>query len=112
MEKTLTIDGQQVRFKSTGATPLRFKAQFGKDYFGELMKMRSLESVMNGDADALASFDFDGLYEIIWTLAKTANKEIPEPVEWLDQFDEFPLLDIFMDLQDLIMKSLQSSKKK
>lgn len=112
MEKTLTIDGQEVRFKSTGATPLRYKAQFRKDYFSELMKMRSLESVMNGDAEALASFDFEGLYEIVWTLAKTADKDIPEHLEWLEGFDEFPLFDIFMELQDLIMKSLQSSKKK
>ena len=27
MEKTLVIDNKEVRFKSTGATPLRYKAQ-------------------------------------------------------------------------------------
>lgn len=112
MEKTLTIDGQEVRFKSTGATPLRFKAQFGKDYFAELMKMKDLESITNGDTDALAKIDFEGLYKIVWTLAKTADKDIPEHIEWLDGFDEFPLLEVFMELQDLIMKSLQTSKKK
>lgn len=74
--------------------------------------MRSLESVMKGDAEGLASFDFDGLYEIVWLLAKTADNDIPEHVEWLEEFDEFPLFDIFMQLQDLVMKSLQSSKKK
>ena len=36
MEKTLTIDGKEVRFKSTAATPLRYKAQFNKDYFNVL----------------------------------------------------------------------------
>lgn len=112
MEKTLTIDGKEVRFRSTGATPLRFKAQFGKDYFVELMKMQSLQSLQNGDATGIESIEFDGLYNIVWTLAKTADKTIPEPIEWLDGFDEFPLFDILPELQDLIMKSLQTSKKK
>ena len=42
MEKTITIDGKQVRFKSNGATPLRYKAQFGKDYFKEIMKLSTI----------------------------------------------------------------------
>lgn len=31
MEKTIEIDGKQVSFKSTAATPLRYKAQFGRE---------------------------------------------------------------------------------
>lgn len=112
MEKTLTIDGKEVRFRSTGATPLRFKAQFGKDYFVELMKLQSLQALKNGDVAGIESIEFDGLYNIVWTLAKTADKTILEPIEWLDGFDEFPLFDILPELQDLIMKSLQTSKKK
>ena len=32
MEKTLTIDGKQIRFKSTAATLIRYKTQFGRDF--------------------------------------------------------------------------------
>ena len=112
MEKTLTIDGKQVTFKSTGATPLRYKAQFGKDYFAEMLKLQSLQALQGGDIKAIESIDFDALYNMVWTLAKTADKTIPEPIEWLDGFDEFPLFEILPELQDLMAKSLQSSKKK
>ena len=47
MERTIGIDGKQVRFKSTAATPLRYKAQFGKDYFSEILKMEGLTKLKN-----------------------------------------------------------------
>ena len=113
MEKTLTIDGKEVKFKSTAATPLRYKAQFGKDYFSEIMKMESLSNVKQGKVSAkdIQKIDFEVFYNIIWVLAKTADKSIKEPLEWLDGFDEFPLMEIIPQIQDLITASLQSKKK-
>jgi hypothetical protein len=115
MEKTITIDGKQVRFKSNGATPLRYKAQFGKDYFKEIMKLAQLEKLQGkkkisaADLDAL---DFEVFYNISWIMAKTAEPTIPEPLEWLEQFDEFPMIDIIPEIQDLLLSSFQTSKKK
>lgn len=113
MEKTLTIDGKEVKFKSTAATPLRYKAQFGKDYFSEIMKMGDLTKIKKDKLTykELQKVDFETFYNIIWVLAKTANKTIPEPLEWLDGFEEFPLMDIIPEVQDLITASLQSKKK-
>ncbi|MGN8648314.1 hypothetical protein ACTNEO_19920 [Gracilibacillus sp. HCP3S3_G5_1] len=122
MEKTLTIDGRQVTFKSTASTMLRYKSQFGKDLFADLMKMfpamqmadkLSEDKIDSKDIDyeTLQYIDFEVLYNIIWVLAKTANKEIPEPIEWLDEFDEFPIMKVLPELQDLMMHSLQGKKK-
>lgn len=114
MEKTLTIDDKQVRFKSTGATPLRYKAQFHRDFFGDILRLNSLKSVSEGKemkAGDIEQIDFDVLFNISWVLAKTADTSIPEPFEWLDNFDEFPIVEIVMELQDLIGASLQSKKK-
>ncbi|MBS6486369.1 hypothetical protein [Veillonella sp.] len=113
MEKTLTIDGREVRFKSTAATPLRYKAQFGKDYFSEILKMESLANVKQGKVSSkdIQKIDFEIFYNIIWVLAKTADRNIKEPMEWLDGFDEFPLMEIIPELQDLIIASLQTKKK-
>jgi hypothetical protein len=104
MEKTLTIDGKQVRFKSTAATPLRYKAQFGKDYFAELFKMKK-------NQESLENLDFEVFYNLVWALAKTADKNIPDPITWLDEFEEFPLMEIIPELQELITASIQSKKK-
>jgi hypothetical protein len=45
-------------------------------------------------------------------MAKTADPTIPEPMEWLEQFDEFPMAQIIPELQDMMTSSFQSSKKK
>jgi hypothetical protein len=45
-------------------------------------------------------------------MAKTANPSIPEPIEWLEQFDEFPMADVIPELQDMLLTSIQTSKKK
>lgn len=113
MEKTLEIDGKQVKFKSSGASPLRYKAQFGQDFFSDLMKMEKLIDKKTGQLnhDVLDLIDFDVLYNIIWVLAKNADKEIPEPIEWLDEFETFPIMEIMPELQELIQATLQSKKK-
>ena len=120
MEKTITIDGRDVRFKSTAAVAKRYKAQFGCDFFADLMKMvpmmgamtdgKSLESM---DYETMKHIDFTVFYNVIWVLAKTADKTIPEPLDWLDSFDEFPLMEILPELQDMMMSSFgQTNQKK
>lgn len=113
MEKTIEIGGKQITFKSTAATPLRYKAQFGKDYFAEIMKLGSLAKLNKNKIDykIFAEADFEVFYNIIWVLAKTADKTIPEPITWLDSFDEFPLFEILPEIQDLITSSIQTKKK-
>lgn len=113
MEKTIEIDNKKVRFKSTAATPLRYKAQFGKDFFVDIMKLSSLDGLNSKKIDLkkIDKLDFDVFYNIIWVLAKTADKKIPNPITWLDGFEEFPMFDIIPELQDLILSSMQTKKK-
>lgn len=111
MEKTILIDDKNINFKSTAATPLRFKAQFGKDYFAEIVKLNKLSGFKEENLEALENIDFEVFYNIIWTLAKTADRTIPDPITWLDGFEEFPLFEIIPQVQDLIISSIQSKKK-
>lgn len=113
MEKTIEIDNKKIRFKSTAATPLRYKAQFGKDFFVDIMKLSSLDGLNSKKIDLkkIDKLDFDVFYNIIWVLAKTADKKIPDPITWLDGFEEFPMFDIIPELQDLILSSMQTKKK-
>ena len=39
MQKTVEIDGKKVRLESNAATPKKYKKQFHKDYFSELLKL-------------------------------------------------------------------------
>ncbi|SET02413.1 hypothetical protein SAMN05421676_102363 [Salinibacillus kushneri] len=121
MEKTLTIDGKKVRFKSTAATPLRYKQQYGREFYADIVKLfplskLDLKNIDKNDVEriqeAFSLIEFDMFYGILWALAKTADNNIPDPMTWLDGFDEFPLMDIFPEVQELIVKNLQSTKKK
>lgn len=119
MEKTLTIDGQKVTFKSSGATPIRYRAQFNRDYFQDIIKMQKAakESKLENKkpeevtAEDLEGIDFEVFYRIVWVLAKTANKEISDLEDWLDDFEYFPIEEIVPELFDVIAASLQSKKK-
>lgn len=114
MEKILNIDGRQVKFKSTGAFLLRYKAQHGRDALKDIYKLNEaledevdeetgeeIKTVKNIDALNLGVF-----YDMVWTLAKTADPSIPTPMEWLDGFSEFPLIEILPELLDLIFSSI------
>lgn len=134
MEKTITISGKSVRLKTSGAFPLRFKAQFHKDYFKELTRLMPLmkvakkleklakkketakqseaaeKSELQSVADAMNLIDFDLFYEIVWTMAKTADPSIPEPLEWLDGFETFPIVEILPEVQSMMTAMIASEK--
>ncbi len=114
MEKILNIDGRQVKFKSTGAYLLRYKAQFGRDAIRDIYRLQGAIDD-KGDIKDIDALDIEVFYNLIWVLAKTANPSIPQPMEWLDEFSEFPLQEILPEVTDMIFSSMQStvdSKKK
>jgi hypothetical protein len=114
MEKLLNIDGRQVKFKSTGAFLLRYKAQFGRDALQDIFKLQSAIDA-DGQIKDVSALDLETIYDLVWTLAKTADPSIPPPLEWLDGFSEFPLNEIVPKVTDMVFSSMGStveSKKK
>lgn len=145
MQKIVEIDGKQVLLESNAATPMKYKKQFGKDYFSELFKLlksigarmpktaatadnntvETPDSERDGENqkavevfdleamswESLDRLDFEPLYNIVWTLAKTADKSLPDPETWLEGFDTFPLMEILTDALELISHSIESKKK-
>lgn len=102
MEKTLKIDGKDVRFKCTAGTLIRYRNQFNREFMADITKLKDIE---NGDISGLSLAPF---YDIIWIMAKTADKTIPDMLTWYDSFDEFPILDVFPELQELITLALKT----
>ena len=120
MEKTIYIDEKQVKLKSTAALPKRYKAQFGRDYFADLMKVAKVFGkgtkrnfgIQDISFASLDHMDMEVFYDIIWTMAKTADRTIPDPLEWLDGFEVFPLNEIMGEVKDLLTDTMPTSKKK
>lgn len=116
MEKTLNIDGRQVTFKSTGAFLLRYKMQFKREALQDIIKLQyAINEVEDENGNKhytisdINAFDLEVFYNLIWTLAKTADSTIPTPMEWLDSFNLFPLMDILPELMDMITSSMRST---
>lgn len=110
MEKTLIISGRSVQFKSTGAFLLRYKAQFQKDAIADLLKMEQVTKEFE-KGKGLENLDLTVFFNLIWTLAKTADPTIPPPMEWLDTFNEFPLMEIIPELQEMLFSTIKASVK-
>lgn len=108
MEKVLNIDGRQVKFKSTGAFLLKYKAQFHRDALQDIFKLQGAVDADNKITN-IEALDLEVFYNLVWTLAKTADPNIQPPMEWLDSFSEFPLLDIIPDVTDMIFSCLSST---
>ncbi|MEK4655943.1 MULTISPECIES: hypothetical protein [Bacillus] len=120
MEKTITIDGKQVRLKSTAATVKRYKAQFRRDLFADMMGLGAISAVTNQDGSQhpidvsnldLSKVDFEVIYDLVWLYARTADQSIPDPLTWLDGFDEFPIYDILPEIMDMIQSTMGAKKK-
>lgn len=120
MEKTIVIDDKDVLLKSTAGTSIRYKSQFRRDMFADILSLSALTSYISADGDQsnidisqvdLSKLDFDVIYNLVWAFAKTANKEVPDPLTWFDTFGEFPIEEIITEIQDLIKSTVQSKKK-
>ncbi|HEK9100203.1 hypothetical protein KFD70_11920 [Bacillus pfraonensis] len=119
MEKTIVIDDKNVLLKSTAGTAIRYKSQFRRDMFADILSLGVLSSLIspNGEQENidftqadLSRLDFEVIYNLVWAFAKTADKSVPDPLSWLDTFGEFPIAEIITEIQDLIKSTVQSKK--
>ncbi|WP_410496803.1 hypothetical protein QTL86_06355 [Cellulosilyticum sp. ST5] len=109
MEKSIKIADKLVALKTTGATLLRYKMQFGKDLLTELIKLEDAYKKGEFKTDKI---DFELFFNILWIMAKTANPDIKPPVEWLDEFEEFPVLEILPKVIEMLSNLIGTAKKK
>lgn len=128
MEKSVKIDGKSVRFKATGGLMYRYKAQFGRELLTDLAALEELQSsaktvqIKSKGSDGkirltpkveydLTKFSLSFLYDLLWTMAKTADESIPPPQDWLDSFDAFPVMDIWSQTQEIITQNFKVDPK-
>ena len=122
MEKTIKISGKDITFKATGGIMYRYKNQFGREYLADAMAMQEFidsakkkkVKTADGKITYVDDYDFTKLnlelaYNLAWTLAKTADNSIPDPQTWLDSFDEFPIMEIIPQLNELMGLSSQTA---
>lgn len=138
MEKTIKIGKKSVKLNNNISWAIAYRDQFGRDIIPALMPMLAgaldifaglvaetgkaneisvsdLAKLADGDALINAAihiggFEFVDFINITWALAKCADEDIPEPREWVSQFDTFPLDIVAPEVIKLIFKGVISSK--
>ena len=75
----------------------------------DLAKLADGDSLLNA-AIHLGGFEFTDLICITWALAKCADEDIPEPREWIKEFETFPVDVVAPEVFNLIFKGVVSSK--
>lgn len=112
MEKTITIDGREVKFKATAATIRLYRQRTGRDM---LVDMQTLQKG-TGSVDVLSAETLTLFEDIAYTMAKQADDSIPDSAdEWLDSFEMFSIYMILpqiIELWRLNELTTSNSKKK
>lgn len=103
MEKIIKIDGKDVPLKATAMNMVVYRSQFNKD----IMEVAGA-IVKAGSTQDFAQLDSLGVARIVWTMAKTADKDLPPFEKWFEGIEQFPVLDILGDCMELIMANLTS----
>lgn len=112
MERTIKIDGRDVRFKASAATIRNYRAQFGRDL---LLDFQQLQTAA-GSGQSLTAETLTIFENLAFIMAKQADPEIPDsPEEWLDGFDMFSIYVVLPQIVELWRLSelpTANSKKK
>jgi hypothetical protein len=136
MEKNIKIDSKNsLKLNNNVGWLFIYKDQFGRDIVPTLVPVLNAgidlvfgiyketggkftkDSIMQIDTDALTdaliqatAIEATDLINITWALAKNADEDIPEPREWVRQFDTFPVDIIAPAVFELVFKSMVSTK--
>ena len=138
MEKTIKIGKKSVKLNNRVSWAIVYRDQFGRDIIPTIMplfasaldiisgiinetgktddiELTDLAKLADGDsllnaAIHLGGFEFTDLICITWALAKCADEDIPEPREWIKEFETFPVDVVAPEVFSLIFKGVVSSK--
>lgn len=117
VEKTVTISGQNVKFKASAAVPRLYRTLFHRDVFKDMTKLeKSMKRVTpkkgKENPDQPPEFEVEDLEifeNLAYAMAYHADKSIPKNIDdWLDQFDMFSIYQILPEILSLWGTNLET----
>lgn len=116
LEKTLTISGKEVRFRSSATVPRLYRIKFKRDIFKDLAKLeKSYKDKGSEGGSALEIEDLEIFENVAYIMAFHADHSIPGTIdEWLDQFEMFSIYEVLPEILELwgtnLMTEVESKK--
>lgn len=107
---------------------LRYKRQFGRELYPDLMRiydlMPMLQEYAGGKDDqeltkeqklslakVFLGVETEWMYDIAYIMAQQADPTITDEITWLDSFDDLNILYLFIELMPLIQMEQKASPK-
>ena len=104
MEKTITISGNEIKFKSSGALPRIYRTTFNEDLFADISKLEGTKAEEALSADVISTLE-----NVAFCMAKHADASIGgDIIAWLEQFETFALVQALPEILDLWTKEIES----
>ena len=104
MEKTIVVDGKELKFKATASTPRVYRQAFGRDIFTDI---GTIIASVGSDVD-LPVTALDAFENVAYCLNSQAEgrelqrESIEEEMNaWLEGFETFSIYHIFPELMEL-----------
>ena len=117
MDRIVTIDGRDVKFRATARTPRLYRALVGRDMIGDINKLRKAFERNKQEGDEIDIVDLQIFEDTAYIMARHANPEMEYQTadEWLDSFDMFSIYEVLpqiLELWSANTKTTSTAKKK
>ena len=115
MEKTIMIDGREVRLRASAAIPRLYRIKFRRDILQDMQTIKKAveksarENAQEGGQMSSIPLEALELFEnVSYLMAKHAEPAVPSTVEeWLDGFETFSIYTVFPAIEELWMANVQ-----
>lgn len=117
MDKTVTIDEQEVKFRATARTPRLYRVLVGRDMIADMNRLQKAFDPDKAENSNLDMMDLQIFEDTAYVMARQANPDMPEKNadEWLDKFKMFSIYEVLphiLELWAVNTKQTSQSKKK
>ena len=115
MEKTIMIDGREVRLRASAAIPRLYRIKFRRDILQDMQTIKKAveksvqENAQEGGQMSSIPLEALELFEnVAYLMAKHADPTVPATVEeWPDGFETFSIYTVFPAIEELWMANVQ-----
>ena len=102
LEKTVTISGREVKFRSSATVPRLYRIKFKRDIFKDLAKLEKSYKGKTQEGEELQIEDLEIFENVAYIMAYHADHSIPGTIdEWLDQFEMFSIYEVLPEILEL-----------
>lgn len=115
MDKIISIDGKEIKFRATARTPRLYRMLIGRDMIQDMNRLMKAYSKKKEDDDELDIIDLQIFEDVAYVMARHATPDMPARTadEWLDGFDMFSIYEVLPHILELwAINTQQTSKSK